>query len=319
MRLVTFEVAGQLRLGAECRGRIVDLQNAAALLALVERGWAAAHEPALPAEMLSLLGGGAAAMQRVGDLIATIRDLPAAVWDLLDGQSAILYREEQVRRRAPIPRPPKIICLGLNYRDHAAESGMPVPDEPVLFSKYATAVIGPDEPIVLPPDSDQVDYEAELVFVIGKRGRNIPESEAMAYVAGYTCGHDVSARDYQLHRGGNQWMVGKTFDTFAPLGPALVTADEIPDPNRLEIACRVNGETLQRSNTREFVFTVAQVVSYLSRIMTLEPGDVVFTGTPPGVGFARKPPIFLKPGDVVEIEIEGIGVLRNPVRAAEGV
>ncbi len=239
--------------------------------------------------------------------------------EALLGRSAVVYREDQIRRRAPLQRPGKIVCLGLNYRDHAAESGMAVPSEPVLFSKYPTSVIGPEEPIVLPPDSDQVDYEAELVFVIGREGRNVPVGEAMEYVVGYTCGHDVSARDYQLRRGGGQWMVGKTWDTFAPIGPVLVTADELPDPHRLAIRCLLNGEVMQNSSTSQFVFTIPEIVAYLSRIMTLEPGDLVFTGTPPGVGFARKPPVFLKPGDVVEIQIEGIGTLRNPVRAPEGL
>ncbi len=214
---------------------------------------------------------------------------------------------------APVPDPRKIVCLGLNYRDHAAESGAEVPSEPVLFSKYPTALVGHGAEIVLPAESNQVDYEAELVVVIGRGGRHIPKERAMEHVAGYTVGHDVSARDWQLHKPGKQWMAGKTFDTFAPVGPALVTPDEVADPHALGIRLRLNGQTMQDSNTREFVFRVAEVIAYLSKVFTLEPGDLIFTGTPPGVGMARKPPVWLKPGDVVEVEIDGLGTLRNPV------
>jgi 2-keto-4-pentenoate hydratase/2-oxohepta-3-ene-1,7-dioic acid hydratase in catechol pathway len=220
-----------------------------------------------------------------------------------------------VKLLAPIPDPPKIVCLGLNYRDHAIESGAPIPKDPVLFSKYATALIGHGEAIVLPPVSNEVDFEAELVIVVGKRGRNIQAEAAMDYVAGYTIGHDVSARDWQLKKDGKQWMVGKTFDTFAPTGPVLVTADEVPDPHSLGIRLRLNGQTMQDSNTRQMIFGVGATLAYLSLVFTLEPGDLIFTGTPPGVGFARKPPLFLKPGDVAEVEIDGLGVLRNPVVA----
>jgi len=319
MRLLTFETAGRQRLGAEWRGRIVDLQNVAALAEVVHYGASAAGAlvERFPSDMLAYLRGGSAARSVAREALSFLEQLPRDVEDALSGSSALIYQEEQVRRRAPIPRPGKIICLGLNYRDHAAESNMPVPTEPVLFSKYASTVVGPGDPIVLPPDSEQVDYEAELVFVIGKEARNVEAADALSYVAGYTCGHDVSARDYQLKRGGGQWMAGKTWDTFAPLGPVLVTADESLDPNNLPIRCVLNGETVQNSNTNQFVFNVQDTIAYLSRIMTLEPGDVVFTGTPPGVGFARKPPVFLKDGDVAEIQIDGIGVLRNPVKAAQ--
>jgi 2-keto-4-pentenoate hydratase/2-oxohepta-3-ene-1,7-dioic acid hydratase in catechol pathway len=218
-----------------------------------------------------------------------------------------------VRYAAPIPNPHKIICLGLNYADHAKEGGVPIPKEPVLFSKYATALIGHEEDIVLPPVSKEVDYEAELVVVIGKGGRNIPAEKGMDYVAGYTIGHDVSARDWQLKKDGKQWMVGKTFDTFAPTGPVFVTREEVPDPHGLAIRLRLNGKTMQDSNTRQMIFPINQAVAYLSQVFTLQPGDLIFTGTPPGVGFARKPPIFLQSGDVVEVEIEGLGILRNRV------
>jgi 2-keto-4-pentenoate hydratase/2-oxohepta-3-ene-1,7-dioic acid hydratase in catechol pathway len=227
--------------------------------------------------------------------------------------TAIRYEAATTRLLPPVPDPPKIVCIGLNYRDHAAESGTPIPKDPVLFSKYATSLVGPEAPIVLPPVSREVDYEAELVIVVGKRGRPKSPEEAQAYVAGYTVGHDVSARDWQLKKDGKQWMVGKTFDTFAPTGPVLVTADEVPDPHRLAIRLRLNGQTMQDSNTQQMVFRAGDLLAYLAQVFTLEPGDLVFTGTPPGVGFARKPPVFLKGGDVVEVEIEGLGVLRNPV------
>lgn len=261
------------------------------------------------------------------DLHATEPTLPRSVRQLLEAgadtlraadqaaqrPTAIRYEAASTRLLAPIPDPQKIVCIGLNYHDHAAESGAPIPKEPVLFSKYPTALIGHGEAIVLPPVSQEVDYEAELVIVIGKRGRPRTADEARAYIAGYTVGHDVSARDWQLKKDQKQWMVGKTFDTFAPTGPVLVTADEVPDPHALPIRLRLNGQTMQDSNTRQMIFPVQDVVAYLAKVFTLEPGDLIFTGTPPGVGFARKPQVFLKPGDITEVEIEGLGVLRNPV------
>jgi 2-keto-4-pentenoate hydratase/2-oxohepta-3-ene-1,7-dioic acid hydratase in catechol pathway len=213
----------------------------------------------------------------------------------------------------PIPDPAKIVCIGLNYRDHAAESGSPIPKDPVLFSKYATALIGAGDAIVVPSVSQEVDYEAELVIVIGKKGRHLSREQALDHIAGYTVGHDVSARDWQLKKDGKQWMVGKTFDTFAPCGPELVTPDEVGDPHSLGIRLRLNGETMQNSNTKQMIFSVGELVSYLSTVFTIEPGDLVYTGTPPGVGMARKPPVFLRGGDVVEVEIDKLGVLRNPV------
>jgi len=191
---------------------------------------------------------------------------------------------------------------------------MEIPSEPILFSKYPTALIGDKAEIVLPEVSDQVDYEAELVIVVGKKGRHIAREQAMEYVAGYAVGHDVSARDWQLNKPGKQWMGGKTFDTFAPVGPALVTADEVPDPHALGIRLRLNGQTMQDSSTSQLIFRVDEVIAYLSQIFTLEPGDLIFTGTPPGVGMARKPPVWLKSGDVVEVEIDGLGTLTNPVK-----
>jgi 2-keto-4-pentenoate hydratase/2-oxohepta-3-ene-1,7-dioic acid hydratase in catechol pathway len=303
MRLVTFEAGGIERLGAELEGGILDLARASR---------EAGAEGAFPEEMIALLAAGPGAMEGVRQTVDWAVGRGAAA---LSSTRGLLFREGDVKRLAPIPRPGKLICLGLNYRDHAAESGVPVPKEPVVFAKFANAVIGHEAPIVLPSTSEEVDWEAELVFVIGRGGRHIPESAALSHVAGYTCGHDVSARDYQLKRGGGQWLMGKTFDTFAPMGPALVTADEVPDPHSLRIRCVVNGETVQDSSTAQMVFSVPQTIAYLSHILTLEPGDVVFTGTPPGVGFARKPPRFLKAGDVAEILIDTLGTLRNPVVA----
>jgi 2-keto-4-pentenoate hydratase/2-oxohepta-3-ene-1,7-dioic acid hydratase in catechol pathway len=261
------------------------------------------------------------------DVHATQRNLPTGVRMLLEGGPDLLrqaaeaaarpdasrYPAASVKLLPPVPDPEKIICVGLNYRDHAAESGAPIPAEPVLFSKFATTLVGHGDSIVLPPVSREVDYEAELVLVVGKKGRNIPASAAMEYLAGYTIGHDVSARDWQLKKDGKQWLAGKTFDTFAPTGPVLVTADEVPDPHSLSIRLRLNGQTMQESNTRQMIFSAGTILAYVSQIVTLRPGDLIFTGTPSGVGFTRKPPVFLKGGDVVEVEIDGLGVLRNPV------
>ena len=213
----------------------------------------------------------------------------------------------------PVPRPGKIICIGLNYKDHAAESNMPVPKSPISFSKYVTSVIGPDRPIRLPAVSQQVDYEAEMAIVIGRRTKHVPVERAFDHVLGYMNLNDVSARDLQF--ADVQWQRGKACDTFAPMGPFILTREAAGDPHALRIRCRVNGQTLQDSNTNQLVFGVDALVSFLSQTVTLEPGDVIATGTPPGVGFARKPPIFLKAGDVVEIEVEGLGVLSNPVVA----
>ncbi len=218
-----------------------------------------------------------------------------------------------VRLLAPIPRPRKFICVGLNYRDHAAETKMEIPKIPTIFSKFWNTVIGPGEAIVLPKNSSRPDYEAEFAFVIGKGGRYISRDDWAGHVFGYTIVNDVSARDFQMAT--SQWLMGKTFDTFGPMGPHIVTADEIADPHTLDIALSIDGETLQSSNTRELIFKIPELVEFISSVMTLEPGDVISTGTPAGVGFARKPPRYLKPGDEVVIRIAGIGELRNPVVA----
>ena len=222
-------------------------------------------------------------------------------------------RLHEVRLLAPIPRPPKIICVGLNYRDHAAESNLEVPDVPTIFSKFPTAIIGSGHPIVLPNVSTKPDYEAELAFVVGRGGRHIPAECWRDHIFGYTCFNDVSARDFQMAT--TQWVIGKSFDTFAPMGPWIVTADEVPDPHALDISLTLDGEVMQSSNTRHLIFQIPELIEHLSAVFTLEPGDIVSTGTAAGVGVARRPPRFLRPGDEVVVRIAGIGELRNPVVA----
>ncbi len=224
-----------------------------------------------------------------------------------------LTRRSEAYWLAPVPRPGKLICIGLNYRDHAAESNMAIPERPVVFSKFATAVIAPGEAVVLPDTSKQVDYEAELAVVIGRRAKSVGANRALEYVLGYTAFNDVSARDFQFADG--QWQRGKSCDTFAPMGPTIVTADVIPNPHKLAIKLRLNGRTMQDSNTDNLIFGIPQLISFLSETITLEPGDVIATGTPSGVGFARKPPVFLKDGDQMEVEIEGLGILNSSVEA----
>lgn len=226
-------------------------------------------------------------------------------------EKGFVHQTGDVRLLAPVPRPGKLICIGLNYRDHAAESNMPIPERPVVFSKFTTAVIGSGQPVVVPPTSSQVDYEAELAVVIGRRAKHISPERALDCVLGYTNLNDVSARDFQFADG--QWQRGKSCDTFAPMGPYIATTDEIADPHILPIKLRLNGQTMQNSKTDQLIFGVPELIAFLSETITLEPGDVIATGTPPGVGFARKPPVFLKAGDVMEVEIEGLGVLSNPI------
>ena len=289
MRLVTFAHGGETRLGAlrtaGGRSTIVDLQRAGA---------------GVPATMIELLEAGADGLARAQE---ALNRAPAA-HDL--DATAVTFK-------APVPRPSKIICIGLNYGDHAAESNQAVPEYPTVFAKYPSCLIGSGESIVLTRLSTQVDYEGELSVVIGRRAHAVSEAEALRYVAGYAPFNDVSVRDFQMRT--SQWTIGKTFDTHGPMGPALVTADEVPDPQALNISVSIGGEVLQSSNTRHMIFSVAHLVAYLSSVMTLEPGDIIATGTPSGVGGARKPPRFLKAGETVRVEIEGVGVLENPVVA----
>jgi acylpyruvate hydrolase len=251
------------------------------------------------------LEGGLASLEQS---LKTLRDSSTDV-------KTILISEGDVTLKSPILNPKKLIGIGLNYRDHAEEFKLQIPKAPILFGMYANAIIGPGEPIVIPPGVNQVDYEAELAVVLGRRARRVSEAEALEYVAGYTVLHDVSAREMQF--GDKQWTRGKTIDTFAPMGPCVVTRSQLGDAANLAIELRLNGERLQKSNTRNLIFNVAALVSIISQTMTLETGDVIATGTPSGVGYVRNPPIFLKPGDIVEIEIEGIGVLRNPVAGSD--
>lgn len=241
-----------------------------------------------------------------------------AMAQLLDGDpfSGLVPTGETVRvgkLLAPVD-PPNILCIGLNYWRHAEESGMAIPERPVLFIKPTTTLAHPGEAIIHPPATAELDYECELAVVIGRTARNVSEADALDHVLGYTCANDVSARDWQL-RYDKQWARGKSFDTFCPLGPVLVTPEAIPDPNRLRIRTRVNGETLQDSNTADMIFSVREIIASLSANFTLLPGTVILTGTPEGVGMGRTPKRWLRPGDVCEIEIEGIGVLHNHVQA----
>lgn len=219
-------------------------------------------------------------------------------------------------RHLPIARPSKIICAGLNYRDHAGEAGLDVPGQPVLFAKWPNSVIGPGDPIVLPGFTNEVDYEAELAVVIGRRIRDVSAEKALDAVSGVICLNDVSARDLQFADGG-QWTVGKSLDTFCPVGPRLVPLEEIGDPQQLRIRCLINGEVLQDSTTSSMIFSIAELIAFASRGIELEPGDLIATGTPSGVGFTRTPPRFLRPGDEVTVEIEGVGALTNPVVRAQ--
>jgi 2-keto-4-pentenoate hydratase/2-oxohepta-3-ene-1,7-dioic acid hydratase in catechol pathway len=268
-----------------------------------------------PDTVIDLTAGGLRPPAGLGSLFADERAGLLADRAADAGQSARL-RLDRVRLVAPVPRPSKIIGIGLNYRDHAAETGQDLPTRPTVFAKFPTTLSGPYDPIVLPSLSSAVDYEGEFGVVIGREARDVPQDEALSYVGGYVAVNDVSARDVQNWT--SQWTLGKSFDGFAPVGPFLVTAEDIPDPQDLRIETRLNGVTVQSSSTANMVFTVAALVSELSAVMTLEPGDIIATGTPGGIGAAQHPPRFLRAGDVVEVEIERLGCLRNPVIARDG-
>jgi len=272
----------------------------------------AATAPEQPLDSLSWFDLDAVWFQTAREKWHALKTDPAGVAEA--AANGLLVKRKDAYWFAPVPRPGKLICIGLNYRDHAAESNMAIPERPVVFSKFASSVIAPGEPVVLPATSTQVDYEAELAVVIGRRAKHVSAGRALEYVLGYTCFNDVSARDFQFADG--QWQRGKSCDTFAPMGPSIITTDVVRDPHALSIKLVLNGQTMQDSNTDQFIFNIPELIQFLSQTITLEPGDVIATGTPPGVGFARKPPVFLQPGDKMEVLIDQVGRLNNPVVAA---
>lgn len=292
MRLVTYRSGDATRAGAVYQGYVVDVNRLTS--------------GAAPAEMIALLTAGEPALTAVRRALAERDGAALAAQGLAQPQA-------DVKLAAPVPTPGKIVAIGLNYRQHAVEANMEIPSEPVVFAKLPSTVIGPDEPIVIPPVTTKADYEAELAVVIGKPAKNVSAAAAYEYVAGYTCHNDVSAREWQFKT--SQWMIGKNFDTFSPLGPCIVTRDEIPDPHALELRCRVDGQELQYSGTGDMIFAVPEVIAYLSQVMTLLPGDIIATGTPGGIGASRKPRRYLQPGQRVEVEISDVGILSNPVVA----
>lgn len=287
MRFVQFERGGDRRVGVEIRdgGDIVDL---------------CAGDSSIPSDMRSFIEGGQKTL--------------LAAKSVIDRGGSIIPRDS-VKIVAPIYNPDKVLCVGMNYKDHCEEQNAPVPIEPVIFNKFPSSIIGPTEDLQYPRETQKLDWEVELTIVIGKDAKRVQESDAMNYVFGYTVAHDVSARDWQLEPGknGGQWLIGKAMDGFCPLGPAIVMKEDINDPHNLGLRCRVNGVTKQDSNTNQLVHKTAAMVSFISRFMTLRPGDVILTGTPPGVGVFRKPPEYLKRGDVVECEIDGIGKVVNKI------
>jgi acylpyruvate hydrolase len=319
MRLVSFAARGQSRVGALEGDWIIDLTRAArahyAARGVPRPG--ARARALLPPSMTQLLVGGDEATALARDVIAeTHRALAdAANAHALESDGAV-WRTGDVRLLPPVPVPPKILCVGRNYAEHAREGGGEPPKIPIYFARFPHSLLGPGEAYVLPTVSQEVDYEGELAAVIGRRGHDIPESRALEYVAGYTVFNDISIRDFQ--RRTTQWMIGKNFDRSGPLGPALVTRDEIPDPQSLVLTVDVSGERLQEASTSTMIFSVAYLIADVSRALTLEPGDVIATGTPSGVGFARKPPRWLRAGDTVRVSITKVGVLETPVVAPAG-
>jgi 2-keto-4-pentenoate hydratase/2-oxohepta-3-ene-1,7-dioic acid hydratase in catechol pathway len=300
MKLVRFSVnGGSPRLGLVQGDRIADIQASVAR-SLDRRGVVRAQEIAavlVPQSARAFLEGGAV----TADAVAAVRD-----WITVPAAGARLH--------APINDPGKFICIGLNYRDHAEETNNPIPKEPPIFGKWAPSIVDPGEPILRPRGSKQLDWEVELGVVIGRTARFVSKEQALDHVWGYTIVNDASARDFQFIT--TQWMAGKIFETAAPVGPYIADREEIPDPHNLELRTFVNGTQMQRGNTKTFIFDVRYLVSYLSGLMTLSPGDLIATGTPPGVGLGMKPPVFMSPGDVCRVEITGLGSMENPVKDA---
>lgn len=324
-KLVTYSFRGEARLGAHVGNAVIDLNRAYTMM-LKERGKprAEAHANALvPPDMVELLQGQdesrAAALEAI-QFAQKLAATPAGAERLM--QAGAWYAVSEVKLLAPIPNPPHLLAIGLNYKAHIEEvnrpgqpQGLAAGQFPIVFTKEGT-VIGPGDTIVIPAAVTQPDYEGELGVVIGKPARNVPREKALEYVAGYTTFNDVSARDFQNRV--SQWTLGKSPDTFSAMGPYLVLTDEVPDPQVLRIQTRIGSDTLQESNTRLMIYPVAELISYISQVMTIEPGTVIATGTPEGVGQARKPPRWLKPGDTVMVEIEKVGELSNPVAAETG-
>jgi acylpyruvate hydrolase len=312
MKLVTYSLRGQVTLGALADDRVVDLRRAyqAALFHEGDAGELAVADRRVPGDLVGLLRGGTASLAAAQRALAFGSEQcpPRQVSEL----SCLLA---DVDLLPPIPRPGKVICVGLNYRSHLAEIGESASAYPILFHKAATSLTGHGHPIVLPRISQQVDYEGELAVVIGRQGKYISEADALTHVAGYTCANDVSAHDIEFRT--SQWASGKMLDTFCPLGPVMTTPDEIPDPMNLSLKTVFNGWTVQEARTEDMVFSVPFLISYISSLATLEPGDIILTGTPAGIGCNRKPQVFLRSGDEISVTIEGIGTLTNPVVAGE--
>jgi 2-keto-4-pentenoate hydratase/2-oxohepta-3-ene-1,7-dioic acid hydratase in catechol pathway len=304
MHIITFAVNGQTRWGAAQGDQAVDLNLAHAML-LATRGQAPEY---IAQSALEFIQRGERAWQAAQETLEFIGSRAV---------EGVVFLMGSVKLLAPIPRPPKIVAIGQNYMDHCREQNVEPPKKPILFAKYPTAVTGPYDPIHIVPDVTQrADFEAELGVVMGKAAYRVSAASAFDYIFGYTVLNDVSARDIQLGPDeGRQWVRGKSFDTFCPMGPAIVTRDQVPNPQNLPILTRLNGQVMQDSNTKEMIFGIAELIEFITQGITLEPGDVIATGTPNGVGVFRKPPVYLHPGDVIEIQIDGIGQLRNPVQA----
>jgi acylpyruvate hydrolase len=312
MKLVTYSWNGSVALGALSGNRVVDLRRAHAA-ALRHRGDAdelAVADLRVPGDLMGLLRGGAASTAAARRALQFVEGQGA---DRVGGLCCPLAGVELL---APIQRPGKVVCVGLNYRSHLAEIGERASEYPVLFHKAATSLVGHRQAIVLPRVSRQVDYEGELAVVIGRRGKYVAEQDALAHVAGFTCANDVSAHDLEFRT--SQWTSGKMLDTFCPLGPVLLTADEVPDTTALRLRTVLNGRTVQEAWTSDMVYSVPFLVSYISSLATLEPGDLILTGTPAGIGCNRDPQVFLQPGDQVSVTVDGIGTLTNPVVAEGG-
>ena len=293
MKLVTFDRDSGPRLGVHTNDNVVDLGLASQISGIGD----------LPSTMLEFIQGGESLWHKGRQVL-----------DWANNSSGdFLLDESQVRIRAPISNPPKLICVALNYQAHADETGVEAPNEPMLFSKFPSVIVGPGDAIKIPRQSDQVDYEIELAAVIGIGGRHIPEENALNHVFGYTIMNDVSCREYQ--RRWSQWLVGKSFDTFAPMGPSIVTADEVPDPHNLSMVLSINGDVMQSSSTSDMIFNIPRLIAFASSIFTLESGDVLLTGTPPGVGAARQPPRWIRPGDLIQMEIDTLGTLCSLVES----